>query len=45
MENEKLRETASQIVDFLGFDINHPDVQTDINEIVQLMLENGLEAK
>jgi len=43
MENEALRRTAIQILEWLNFDTELEAVQADADEIVQIMLENGLE--
>ena len=44
MENEALKRAAIQILEWLNFDTELESVQADADEIVQIMLENGLEA-
>jgi len=42
MENEKLRLVAIQILEWLNFDTELAEVQTDADELVEIMVENGL---
>jgi hypothetical protein len=44
MENKALRTTAIEILEWLNFDTTLASVQADADEIVQMMLDNGLEA-
>lgn len=42
MKNEKLKLVAIQILEWLNFDTELASVQADADELVEIMVENGL---